>query len=194
MWFRLANHSPGCIRRREVLVSPRGPLFLASRITMVGNSGVPKTFCQTPDGGSLAADIRDQDQEFRPFRERKANSRFITLSGPPPFDGRATTPVKTGRGDGYFYSATCLGAVPVRVNRVNCDPDSRCPARTIEQCYPPESPAASSWVGRPPSKRVGRPLVLGLVARQFLGWSPMMWSSGFPRPCDEVLGFSSSLC
>ena len=87
VWFRLANHSPGCIRRREVLVSPRGPLFLASRITMVGNSGVPKTFCQTPDGGSLAADIRDQDREFRPSENGKQTPDPSPLADHPPLMG-----------------------------------------------------------------------------------------------------------
>ena len=132
MWFRLANHSPGCIRRREVLVSPRGPLFLASRITMVGNSGVPKTFCQTPRWGQPGSGLRDQDREFRPSENGKQTPDPSPLADHPPLMGGPRHRSKPAVGMDTCYSATCLGAVPVRVNRVNCDPDSRCLSRNAE--------------------------------------------------------------
>ena len=91
--FRLATHLLRCINRRKVLVSPRGPFSLASKITMRGNSGV-------------LGKKRDQDREFRHSKKESSASLSVTQRWPPPFDGRATTQVKTCRGDGYFYSAT----------------------------------------------------------------------------------------
>ena len=87
--FRLATHSLRRINRRKVLVSPRGPFSLASKITMRGNSGV-------------LGKKRDQDREFRHSKKESSASLSVTQRWPPPFDGRATTQVKTCRGDGIF--------------------------------------------------------------------------------------------
>ena len=39
--FRFVGHSPGCIRKRKVLISPSGPFSLAFRVSVANNTGVP---------------------------------------------------------------------------------------------------------------------------------------------------------
>ena len=66
------------------------------------------------------------------FKKRKFGLSIRHPRWPPPFDGRATTQVKTCREDGYLYSATCLGAVPMT---------SETTLRALA--------ASFDWVGRP---------------------------------------------
>ena len=83
--FRLATHSLRRINRRKVLVSPRGPFSLASKITMRGNSGV-------------LGKKRAQDREFRHSKKKVRPLYPSPKDVHPPFDGRATTQVKTCHG------------------------------------------------------------------------------------------------
>ena len=122
--FRIAERSPRCIVRRKVLVSPRGPFFLASRITTRGNSGV--LF------GERSRPIR---REFRPSNKGR-RSIYPPLGASPPLVEGPSGLVSPYRGSWIFLPTMTRVSVTLSRHAPRCQ-------------FWGWSPA-SSWDGRPP--------------------------------------------